>query len=59
MNIIVNDIVSSEFRAIGIIDTAVSTIWIERFNDVGEFEIYLSHARNFYNVFCGEIFDTR
>lgn len=59
MNIIVNDIVSSEFRTIGIIDTAVSTIWIERFNDVGEFEIYLRATPEIFTMFSTEKYLTR
>ena len=38
------------FVKIGIIDNATSVIWVKRFNDVGEFEIYVKATPELFNM---------
>lgn len=47
------------FERVGVIDNATSIIWVKRFNDVGEFEIYIKATTELLHMLQGDIFITR
>ena len=47
------------FTRIAIIDYATSIIWVKRFNNNGEFELYIKASEELYEFFQGDIFITR
>ena len=47
------------FTRIAVIDNATSIIWVKRFNDVGEFELYIKASAELYELMQGDIFITR
>ena len=52
--------VDSTFEKIDIIDTATSVIWIERYQDLGQFELYISALPRWVDEFTNnEIFITK
>lgn len=54
------DVDNSTFSMIDTLDMASSIIWIERYQDLGEFELYLSAEPEYVDMFTdGEIFITK
>lgn len=54
------DVDNSTFSKIDIIDTATSVIWIERYQDLGQFELYISALPRWVDEFANnEIFITK
>lgn len=47
------------FTKVAVIDNATSVIWVSRFNNTGEFELYLPATKEMLALFQGEIFLTR
>ena len=47
------------FNNIAVMDYATSTIWVQRFNAAGEFEIYVRASTQLYDLLQGDIFITR
>lgn len=51
---------NSTFSMLKVIDTATSVIWVERYQDIGQAELYLSATPELVNLFTSnEIFITR
>lgn len=44
---------------VSVIDYATSVIWVKRFNDAGEFEIYLPASTELLNLFTDQTIITR
>lgn len=47
------------FTKTAVIDYATSIIWIQRFNAVGQFELYVRASEELFELFDGDIFLTR
>lgn len=47
------------FTRVKVIDDATSVIWVKRFNDVGNFELYIKASKDLLELFKGDIFLTR
>ena len=59
MNLNILKLENDTFTRIAVIDYATSIIWVKRFNDVGEFELYIRASSELYDMFQGDIFITR
>ena len=59
MNLNILKLENDTFTRIAVIDYATSIIWVKRFNDVGEFELYIRASTELYDMFQGDIFITR
>ena len=47
------------FSRVAVIDNATSVIWVKRFNQVGEFELYIKATAELLDLFQDDIFLTR
>lgn len=54
MNLIVCEISAQELVPIKIIDNAISIIWIQRYNEAGEFELYMRATPEILQLFSTE-----
>ena len=59
MILYINKLENDTFNRIAVIDNATSIIWIKRFNDIGQFELYIKASPELINLFQGDIFITR
>lgn len=60
MNLIVCKInASDEFEALKVIDNAISVIWVQRYNEAGEFEIYMRATSELLRLFAEERYIVR
>ena len=59
MVLYLNKLENDTFIRIAVIDNATSVIWVKRFNDVGQFEIYIKASTELYSLLNGDIFITR
>lgn len=54
MNLIVCKIQGGEFVPLKIIDSAISVIWVQRYNEAGEFELYIRATEELLQLFSVE-----
>lgn len=54
MNLIICEIKNDEFSPLKIIDNAISVIWVQRYNEAGEFELYLRADQELLELFSVE-----
>lgn len=47
------------FTKVVVIDSATSVIWVKRFNDIGNFELYIRASKQMLDLFQEDIFLTR
>ena len=59
MILYLNKLENDAFNRIAVIDNATSVIWVKRFNDIGQFEIYIKASAELLELLNGDIFITR
>ena len=59
MILYLNKLENDAFNRIAVIDNATSVIWVKRFNDVGQFEVYIKASPELLELLEGDIFITR
>lgn len=59
MILYINKLENNVFNRIAVIDNATSIIWVKRFNDIGQFELYIKASAELLELFTGDIFITR
>lgn len=59
MILYLNKLENDTFNRIAVIDNATSVIWVKRFNDIGQFELYIKASAELLKLLDGDIFITR
>ena len=59
MILYLNKLENDTFNRIAVIDNATSVIWVKRFNDIGQFEVYIKASPELLELLEGDIFITR
>ena len=54
-----NDTVDDDYLKVAVIDYATSVIWVSRYRECGEFEIYIPASKELVTLFQGDIIFTR
>ena len=54
-----NDTIDDDYLKVAVIDYATSVIWVSRYRECGEFEIYIPASKELVSLFQGDVIFTR